>query len=148
MYNVNVTKIREIFRFSDQLQSEIGALARQFQQGEYNQIQLMAAQRIMQIHFEVFTDVANLLIDGFVMRDPGGYEDMVDIMDDEKVITPKTSTTLRELINFYRQSVKEYLTFEFEDTKRIFLEVYPRLGEFAKEVWSYLEAELPKEQLL
>ena len=32
-------------------------------------------------------DVGNLMIDGFIMRDPGSYEDIIDILIDEKVIT-------------------------------------------------------------
>ena len=31
------------------------------------------------------------MIDGFIMRDPGGYEDIIDIMEDEKVITKEMS---------------------------------------------------------
>ena len=27
------------------------------------------------------------MIDGFIMRDPGSYEDIIDIMEDERVIT-------------------------------------------------------------
>ena len=36
---------------------------------------------------ESIIDVGNTMIDGFIMRDPGGYEDIIDIMEDEKVIT-------------------------------------------------------------
>lgn len=146
MYDVNVAKIEQALQYSDQLRNDIEALAVQLKD-QHSQLHLLAAQRILQIHFEVFTDVANLLIDGFVMRDPGGYEDMVDIMDDEQVITPETSTMLRELIDYYRQTVKEFLSFQMNDTKRIFLRLYPHLGQFAREVRSYLQAELPKEQL-
>lgn len=148
MYDVDVKKINQILMFSDQLVSESQSIAEQMQQGTKNFLLLLAAQRILQIQFEVFTDVANLLIDGFVMRDPGGYEDMVDILDDEKVISLETSSTLRELIDFYRQSVKEYLTFEIEQTELKFVTVYPRLHRFAIEVRNYLEAELPAKQLL
>lgn len=32
-------------------------------------------------------DVGNAVIDGFIMRDPGSYEDIIDILQDEKVIS-------------------------------------------------------------
>ncbi|GAA3319942.1 hypothetical protein GCM10020331_028930 [Ectobacillus funiculus] len=35
----------------------------------------------------VFLDVGNAIIDGFIMRDPGSYEDIIDILVDEKGCT-------------------------------------------------------------
>ena len=34
---------------------------------------------------ESMMDVGNLMIDGFIMRDPGSYEDIIDILVDEKL---------------------------------------------------------------
>ena len=38
------------------------------------------------------------MIDGFIMRDPGSYEDIIDIMEDEKVITSEMSDPLKRVI--------------------------------------------------
>lgn len=147
MYDVNVKRIKQILEFSERILSEVELDQASVPQAHTNILTLLSLQRVLQIHFEVFTDVTNLLIDGFVMRDPGGYEDMVDILDDEQVISAETSMMLRELIDFYRQSVKEYLTFEIGSTSQYYEAIYPRLRIFNKEVWSYLQEELPAEQL-
>ncbi len=52
-----------------------------------NDISKLAFQRIGHNTIESLMDVGNLIIDGFIMRDPGSYEDIIDIIIDEKVIT-------------------------------------------------------------
>ena len=38
------------------------------------------------------------MIDGFIMRDPGSYEDIIDIMEDERVITTEMAVPLKKVI--------------------------------------------------
>ena len=47
----------------------------------------LALERMVQISIDSVLDVGNAMIDGFIMRDPGSYEDIIDILLDEKVIT-------------------------------------------------------------
>lgn len=35
------------------------------------------------------------MIDGFIMRDPGSYDDIMDILVDEKVVTEKEGDELK-----------------------------------------------------
>ena len=39
------------------------------------------------------------MIDGFIMRDPGSYEDIIDILDDEKVITTEMSEGFKKIVS-------------------------------------------------
>ncbi len=143
MYDVDVNKLNRIFTYTNHLLNDTHVLFEQIKQDKSpSTIPLLAAQRILLIYFEVFTDVANILIDGFVMRDPGGYEDMVDILDDEQVITADTSNLLRQLVQFYRQSVKNYIDFDLDDTASLFLKLYPSLHSFSEEVLAYVHKEL------
>lgn len=36
------------------------------------------------------------MIDGFIMRDPGSYEDIIDILVDERVIPKDTKLPIRD----------------------------------------------------
>ena len=51
------------------------------------EVEELALERIAQNIIESIIDVGNSMIDGFIMRDPGSYDDIIDILLDEKVIT-------------------------------------------------------------
>ena len=38
------------------------------------------------------------MIDGFIMRDPGSYDDIFDILEDEKVITEEMCGSFKNVI--------------------------------------------------
>lgn len=40
------------------------------------------------------------MIDGFIMRDPGSYDDIMDILVDEKVVTEEEGTHLKQFISY------------------------------------------------
>lgn len=143
MYNVDTKKIEHLLNYADTIYVQVRDLYERIQAKQHSLVDLLAAERVLLLYFDVFTDVTNLLIDGFVMRDPGGYEDMVDILDDEQVISPATSTYLRELILFYRAAIKDYANYSLNETERIFIRLFPQLQSFAVEVRSYLQVELP-----
>ena len=48
------------------------------------------------------------MIDGFIMRDPGSYEDIIDIMEDEQVITPEMADPLKQVIGLRKMIVREF----------------------------------------
>ncbi|MFK4997329.1 DUF86 domain-containing protein [Bacillus sp. N9] len=58
---------------------------------------------------EAILDTGNAMIDGFIMRDPGSYEDIVHILLDEKVITDQLSVALKELILYRKMLVQQYV---------------------------------------
>ena len=39
------------------------------------------------------------MIDGFIMRDPGSYDDIIDILEDEKVIQSEQAIPLKAFIS-------------------------------------------------
>ena len=54
-------------------------------------------------------DVGNLIIDGFIMRDPGSYEDIIDIFVDEKVITTDMEAPLKAVVGLRKMLVSEFI---------------------------------------
>ena len=52
----------------------------------FNTYEKLALERVNYLLIESIIDVGNSMIDGFIMRDPGSYEDIIDILVDEKVM--------------------------------------------------------------
>lgn len=68
-------------------------------------IELLALERIVHTAVESILDVGNAMIDGFIMRDPGSYEDIVDILMDEKVVSNDMGDSLKKIILFRKNLV-------------------------------------------
>ena len=101
-----------------------------------------ALQRISQLFIEAMTDIGNLLIDGFIMRDPGSYEDIVDIMEDEKVYSPEEAEIFKRFVLFRKSLVGQYT----EDISESLYDVYQQhnqtFSRYTTIIRSYLEKEL------
>lgn len=69
---------------------------------EEDLIHTLALTRLSHDIIEAIIDVGNTMIDGFIMRDPGSYEDIIDIMDDEKVITESMTTPLKKSLSYVK----------------------------------------------
>lgn len=82
------------------------------------------------------------MIDGFIMRDPGSYEDIIDIMDDEEVITDEMVEPLKEVVALRDMIVRHFKKVDYEvvlDTMERHIDV---LKQWAPAVNDYLENEL------
>ena len=56
-----------------------------------------ALERIVHLLVECILDTGNDMIDGFIMRDPGSYDDIMDILVDEKVVPEGEGSQLKSL---------------------------------------------------
>ena len=68
----------------------------------------MRLNDLTHVVIESIIDVGNSMIDGFIMRDPGSYEDIIDIMEDERVITPEMADPLKQVIELRKMIVREF----------------------------------------
>jgi len=107
-----------------------------------NEIEQLALERITHTIIESILDVGNAMIDGFIMRDPGSYEDILDILTDEKVITEEMSKSLLKVILYRKILVQQYINVDHKELLETFLECTPSLEEFPKRVRDYLTNEL------
>lgn len=55
-----------------------------------------ALERLLQTAIDSILDTGNAMIDGFIMRDPGSYDDIIDILVDEKVIVGENGERLKK----------------------------------------------------
>jgi uncharacterized protein YutE (UPF0331/DUF86 family) len=105
-------------------------------------IEKAALERITHLIIESVLDVGNAMIDGFIMRDPGSYEDIIEILIDEKVVTKETGTSLKNLVQYRKVLVQLYTEIDHRELLNQFSSLIEDLALFPKNVRDYLENEL------
>lgn len=105
-------------------------------------IHTLALTRLSHDIIEAIIDVGNTMIDGFIMRDPGSYEDIIDIMDDEKVITTDMTNPIKKVIELRQMIVREFIAVDSNMIIATLDESYDALNLFPEKVRNYLEHEL------
>ncbi|KIO61307.1 hypothetical protein B4064_0020 [Caldibacillus thermoamylovorans] len=137
MFFVDREKIEDTLTF---LEGQIN-IFNQLDQIE-NQVQKAALERVAQMMLESVIDVGNSLIDGFIMRDPGSYEDIIDILLDEQVIGEKDGEQLKKLIPFRKNLVLFFTSIDHEELYRLVNENLQAFIDFPTHVRTYLAKEL------
>jgi uncharacterized protein YutE (UPF0331/DUF86 family) len=137
MYFVDREKIEEILQF---LESKLQL----FRTNAHwdNEMEIMALERIAHTIIESILDIGNAMIDGFIMRDPGSYKDIVDILTDEKVITNEMSKSLMKIILYRKALVQQYIYIDHSQLLTTYEESFPSLEQFPSKVREYLTNEL------
>ncbi|OLO28566.1 hypothetical protein BTR23_17680 [Alkalihalophilus pseudofirmus] len=105
-------------------------------------IEKLALERIGHNLIESIIDVGNAMIDGFIMRDPGSYEDIIDILEDEKVVVPRIAEQLRNVIRLRKPLVQAYVTVDHPILVNVLIENLSAIEAFPEAVRHYLESEL------
>jgi uncharacterized protein YutE (UPF0331/DUF86 family) len=113
-------------------------------QGEWtgSVIEKLALERIFQTIVDAILDVGNAMIDGFIMRDPGSYEDIIDILLDEKVISTEMEPELKALLPYRKELVQTYTTIHHEKLQKTIYENLNTIQQFPACIRSYIETEL------
>lgn len=101
-----------------------------------------AAERCIHICIEVIADVGNLLIDGFVMRDPGSYEDIVQILREEQVLDNRTAEGLKEVVALRRPLIQSYADADYPSLHQLIKNHYQSLQQFSVKVNHYIQRNL------
>ena len=102
----------------------------------------LALERLTHSLIEGMMDVGNAMIDGFIMRDPGSYEDIIDIMDDEEVIRKEMSEPLKEVVRLRDMIVRDYVSVDHEQLLQTMTTHLASLKLVRPLVNDYLENEL------
>jgi uncharacterized protein YutE (UPF0331/DUF86 family) len=102
----------------------------------------LAIERIGHNVMESMMDVGNLMIDGFIMRDPGSYEDIIDILIDEKVVSTDIEASLKAVVGLRKMLVREFASVDITEVLNVLTASLPALKQFAPAVNSYLTNEL------
>ena len=96
VYDVDVERIEKQLEHLEQCAMVLERLG----EGPSNTEDRFALERALHLAVECMIDVGTAMIDGFIMRDPGGYLDIVDILLDEKVIDSKVGNRVKEHVRF------------------------------------------------
>ncbi|KGX86701.1 DUF86 domain-containing protein [Pontibacillus litoralis] len=136
MYFVERSKIESTLQYMDQL-------VHMLQEETYDtSVQRLALERIVQMSIESIIDVGNMMIDGFIMRDPGSYEDIIDILIDEQVIPSEEEVAYKEIIALRKSLVREYTTINHRNMLEIMKKNAKILAQFSTYIRRYLHNEL------
>ncbi|SDX52659.1 Uncharacterized conserved protein YutE, UPF0331/DUF86 family [Marininema mesophilum] len=108
---------------------------------EQDEIAFFAVSRALHIAIECVIDAGDALIDGFIMRDPGGYSDIIDILEDEKVIPQEGAIRLKELIRVRERLVRRYVEIDIRELSQE-LKGVAVFGKCVTWIRSYLQQEL------
>ncbi|MCM3739350.1 DUF86 domain-containing protein [Oceanobacillus luteolus] len=136
MYFVDRNKIEEILTYMDEL------LVLLDENNFSTPVEYLARERIVHILIESTLDVGNMMIDGFIMRDPGSYEDIIDILIDEKVIPEEEEAIYKSFIELRKDIVTDYVNVDQQKIANTLLKSTPALKEFSTYIRTYLKNEL------
>ncbi len=137
MYFVDREKIDELLQYLEKLINLFAS-----QKNWSTPLEKAALERLSQMMIESVMDVGNAMIDGFIMRDPGSYEDIIDILIDEKVITAETGGNLKKLIKYRKSLVQDYIDIDHHSLQEQFSTNLHELVTFSNNVREYLTNEL------
>jgi len=143
IYNVKQDKIEEILQNMTKVLDNIKpVLFKSKTEILQHSVYMLAIERAFHIAIESMIDVGNYIIDGFIMRDPGSYVDIIEILEDEQVVSKEVAGKLKKIVPFRKALVQEYTNFSFEDVYQIFLKEFSTLYQFGDYIRSYLAKEL------
>ncbi|WP_188206590.1 type VII toxin-antitoxin system HepT family RNase toxin [Alkalibacillus aidingensis] len=137
MYFVEQEKIDQTLSYMDQL-------LKTYKEEHFSstKVHQLALERIAQMTIESIIDVGNMMIDGFIMRDPGSYEDIIDILVDEKVIDAEEEGSFKAIIGLRTMLVRDYSEINHQLILDQLNQHLETLENFSHQVLTYLEKEM------
>ena len=136
MYFVDRKKVEETLQFIEELLQEYKEIHVE------TYLEKFALERLSQLLVESIIDIGNMMIDGFIMRDPGSYEDIIDILEDEKVIPSEESSGYKAVIDLRKMLVKDYLHVNHDHIQTVLDDNYEMLNHFTTRIRDYLTKEI------
>lgn len=107
-----------------------------------SEIEVAALERVLHMMIEALLDVGNSMIDGFIMRDPGSYNDIIEILEDERVITNEMCESYKKVVALRKILQQEYTEVNHGVLLEVFQQELPLLKQFTPSVRAYLQSEL------
>ncbi|MBM7600682.1 uncharacterized protein YutE (UPF0331/DUF86 family) [Virgibacillus halotolerans] len=136
MYFVDRSKIEQTLLYMEEILEEIG------RHDFTSFVEKLALERMVHVFIESLFDVGNMMIDGFIMRDPGSYNDIIDILIDEKVLPQADETDYKAVIRLRKTLVTDYITVDHDQLNKQFIGNIAVLKQFSYHIRQYLDNEL------
>lgn len=105
-------------------------------------VEELALERLVHMLIEGMIDVGTMMIDGFIMRDAGSYEDIIDILVDEEVVPEEKEESFKAIIRLRQEVVRDYLEIDHATLKETLQTHYDALCTFSTYILNYLEKEM------
>ncbi|KGP70825.1 DUF86 domain-containing protein [Pontibacillus yanchengensis] len=136
MYFVDRSKIESTLQYMEQL------LKHYQDETVDTPMKRLGLERCVQMTIESIVDVGNMMIDGFIMRDPGSYDDIIDILIDESVIPEEQEQAYKSVISVRKQLVRDYTNMDHDQLQNMMNEHITILHDFSDHIRRYLNEEL------
>ena len=79
---------------------------------------LMAAERALHTCVEYTTDIASIIIDALVMRDPGSYSDILKVLVEEDVLTKAWFGSFVGIIPLRARFIRDHANIDPQETRK------------------------------
>ena len=74
----------------------------------------LALERACHMLIEATVDVGNMIIDAFILRDPGNYQDVLDILAQEKVIGAEDAEKFKNTLVWRKELTRNYQSIDHD----------------------------------
>lgn len=130
-----------------EIEARIAHIDKLFQEAEKTEnyitpIEKLGLERLIHVVIEAMLDVGNAMIDGFIMRDPGSYHDIIDILIDEKVLPKEDEASYKALIDLRQVIVQDYLAVDHQQLQDVLSGHINIYRQFSTHIRTYLDNEL------
>ncbi|MGG1663040.1 DUF86 domain-containing protein [Brevibacillus sp. NRS-1366] len=143
MYDVNTKRIDQVLAHMNLMLDLLDKLKERGAEAVLtDEVAALAMERALHLSIEGIVDVGNALIDGFIMRDPGSYSDVVEILRDEQVITDEQAVILTRVTEFRKHLVNDYTNVPAAEMFSLVTVAVPALRQFDPQVRAFLKKEL------
>ncbi|UOQ94241.1 DUF86 domain-containing protein [Halobacillus shinanisalinarum] len=136
MYFVDRKKIEDLLSYMETL------ILEQKEHTNRTFTDYLVLERMTHLTVEIIIDVGNQMIDGFIMRDPGSYEDIIDILTDEKVLPKEEIEAYKAIVRLRKMVVQQYLSVDHEAIITIWNTHSKSFNQFPDRIRWYLDEEL------
>ena len=136
MYFVDRSKIEQTLLYMEEILNEMK------KQTFSSYMEKFSLERMVHVLIESTLDVGNMMIDGFIMRDPGSYEDIIDILIDEKVIPSEEEQAYKSFISLRKMLVNDYTDVDHVRLLHTMTDYGEVLDQFSSNIRTYLTNEL------
>lgn len=94
----------------------------------------LALERACHMLIEATVDVGNMIIDAFILRDPGNYQDVIDILAQEKVIGPEDAEKFKNTLIWRKELTRNYQSVDHTAMRAEFKENISAYKDFKKSI--------------
>ena len=97
------------------------------------------AERYLQLAIECILDVGNSLIISFDLRKPSDRQEIIDILEEGKIISSLLATRLSGIAGFRNLLIHEYIKIDREKVYQILKNRVPDIETYAKGITRFLK---------